>query len=141
VEVKMVDDLNESTLGGEEEGLTYESYVFPGVAQVNVLRDAIDRLKNRSNETKPDNPLDIQIGGNHYKDWPIQPTEFISRNKLTFLQGNIIKRVCRWNLKGQAKLDIEKAKHELDMMYALEGPDKNKTCACGECTCADKEVK
>ena len=36
-----------------------------------------------------------QIGGKHYKDFKIQPIEFITKNKLSFIQGNIIKYVCR----------------------------------------------
>ena len=35
-----------------------------------------------------------QIGGKHYKDFKIQPIEFITKNKLSFIQGNIIKYVC-----------------------------------------------
>src|SRR5210317_790433 len=41
-------------------------------------------------------PQDKQIGGSHYKDFPIQPYEFISKNELSFFQGNVIKYVCRY---------------------------------------------
>jgi len=36
-------------------------------------------------------PQNKQIGGNHYKDFTIQPYEFISKNNLSFFQGNVIK--------------------------------------------------
>ena len=36
-----------------------------------------------------------QIGGKHYKDFKIQPIEFIFANKLDFIQGNIIKYALR----------------------------------------------
>jgi len=64
--------------------------------------------------------LDKQVGGSHYKGFVIQPTEFIQKNKLSFLQGCIIKRICRYNLKGTPLEDLEKSKHEIDMMIELE---------------------
>ena len=36
-----------------------------------------------------------QIGGSHYKDMKIQPSEFITKNKLLFAEGNAIKYICR----------------------------------------------
>ena len=45
-------------------------------------------------------PQDKQIGGNHYKDFHIQPYEFISKNDLSFFQGNVIKYVCRYKNKA-----------------------------------------
>ena len=39
-------------------------------------------------------PQDKQIGGSHYKKFHIQPYEFISKNDLSFFQGNVIKYVC-----------------------------------------------
>ena len=41
-------------------------------------------------------PQDKQIGGSHYKFFTIQPYEFISKNNLSFFQGNVIKYVCRY---------------------------------------------
>jgi hypothetical protein len=38
---------------------------------------------------------DKQIGGKHYKEYKIQPIEFIVANKLDFIQGNIIKYCLR----------------------------------------------
>ena len=40
-------------------------------------------------------PQYTQVGGNHYTKFPIQPYEFISKNDLSFFQGNVIKYVCR----------------------------------------------
>mgnify|MGYP003129664681 FL=1 len=39
--------------------------------------------------------IDKQIGGKHYKEYKIQPIEFIVANKLDFIQGNIIKYTLR----------------------------------------------
>ena len=65
-----------------------------------------------------------QIGGDHYKKFEIQPTEFIMRNNLSFLQGCIIKRICRYDLKGKPLEDLEKIKHEVDMIIDLGGYDE-----------------
>ena len=66
--------------------------------------------------------LSIQAGGNHYKNFTIQPVEFISKNNLNFLQGCIIKRICRYRVPGGKGLqDLEKIKHEIDLIIQLEG--------------------
>lgn len=64
-------------------------------------------------------PLKTQQGGDHYKNMAIQSVEFITANKLNFLEGCVIKRVCRHRLKGGAE-DIRKAIHELELILRLE---------------------
>ena len=59
-------------------------------------------------------PQDKQIGGNHYKEFHIQPYEFISKNNLSFFQGNVIKYVCRYLNKNGIE-DLEKIKHYCDL--------------------------
>ena len=61
------------------------------------------------------NPYKKQVGGNHYKDMVIQPSEFINKNKLQFAEGNAIKYICRHASKGEVQ-DLEKAKHYIDMI-------------------------
>ena len=61
------------------------------------------------------NPYKKQIGGTHYKDMKIQPSEFINENKLLFAEGNAIKYICRHASKGEVQ-DLEKAKHYIDMI-------------------------
>jgi hypothetical protein len=61
------------------------------------------------------NPYKKQVGGSHYKDMKIQPSEFINRNKLQFAEGNAIKYICRHASKGEVQ-DLEKAKHYIDMI-------------------------
>ena len=59
-------------------------------------------------------PQDKQIGGSHYKDFNIQPYEFISKNDLSFFQGNVVKYVCRYLYKNKIE-DLEKIKHYCDL--------------------------
>jgi len=64
-------------------------------------------------------PLSRQEGGDHYKDMPIQPFEYIHRNGLGFGEGTVIKYVSRWRAKNGVE-DLRKAKHVLEMMIAEE---------------------
>jgi|GEM_PF-561984 len=65
--------------------------------------------------------FDRQVGGEHYKHLKIQPTEFIERNGLSFLEGCVVKRICRHRGKN-GREDLEKAKHEIDMLIELNYP-------------------
>ena len=64
---------------------------------------------------------DKQIGGSHYKDMKIQPSEFINKNDLPFAEGNAIKYICRHKHKGERQ-DLEKAKHYIDMILERDYP-------------------
>ena len=62
-----------------------------------------------------------QIGGNHYRRFKVQPSEFINKNKLLFAEGNAIKYICRHAHKGERQ-DLEKAKHYIDMILERDYP-------------------
>jgi len=66
--------------------------------------------------------LDIQEGGDHYKNMAIQPIEFTHKNGLNFCQGNIIKYVTRYKHKNGLE-DLKKAKHYIDLLIELEYKD------------------
>mgnify|MGYP003137106988 CR=1 FL=1 len=59
-------------------------------------------------------PQDRQIGGSHYKNFVIQPYEFISKNDLSFFQGNVIKYVCRYLNKNGIE-DLNKIIHYCEL--------------------------
>ena len=59
-------------------------------------------------------PQNKQIGGSHYKNFYIQPYEFISKNNLSFFQGCIVKYVCRYMKKDKIK-DLEKIIHYCEL--------------------------
>lgn len=67
----------------------------------------------------PASPLNVQVGGGHYKDLPIQPVEYIHANALGYFEGNVIKYVSRWRKKNGVA-DLEKAKHYIDLLIELE---------------------
>lgn len=71
-------------------------------------------------------PLERQVGGTHYKDFKIQPVEFIHTNGIGFLQGNVIKYICRHAAKG-GEADLRKAIHYCELLLHLEYGDAEKT--------------
>lgn len=87
--------------------------------------EAMDALIATSQEnggwqvTASTGPLDVQVGGSHYKGKLIQPVDYISANKLNFLEGCIVKRITRWREKDGFK-DLEKIKHEVDLLIEME---------------------
>ena len=72
-----------------------------------------------SSEMKQETPLDIQVGGGHYKTMAIQPVEYITKNNLPYCEANVVKYISRWRDKG-GKKDLEKAKHYIDLLIQLE---------------------
>jgi len=71
-------------------------------------------------------PQYTQVGGNHYTKFPIQPYEFISKNNLSFFQGNVVKYVCRYLGKNGIE-DLQKIKHYCDLeIKKLQDGKQNK---------------
>lgn len=66
------------------------------------------------------NPKDKQIGGQHYKNLSIQPSEYIVRNNLDWFSGNVIKYITRWKTKHNTLdkqiEDIDKAIHYCELL-------------------------
>lgn len=59
-----------------------------------------------------------QVGGDHYQKHAIQPWEYAEINKLSFLEGNVVKYITRYKDKG-GKEDLEKAKHCIDLLLEM----------------------
>lgn len=70
-------------------------------------------------EEKPQSALDKQVSGNHYKDFKIQPVEYIYANNIPFLEANVIKYTSRHRAKNKAA-DIKKAIHCLELILQME---------------------
>jgi len=71
------------------------------------------------------NPLQRQVGGNHYKTMKIQPLEFIEANELSFCLANAVKYICRHKNKNGLE-DIEKAIHYLELHKEIHYADQHK---------------
>ena len=65
------------------------------------------------------NPLDVQVGGGHYKKYKIQPVEYAMANGLNYCQANAVKYVTRYKDKGGIE-DLRKAIHNIEILIELE---------------------
>lgn len=68
--------------------------------------------------------LDKQEGGDHYKKLIIQPVEYIMKNNLDFLQGNMIKYATRHKDKNGAE-DLRKVIHYAQLALELQYGEKS----------------
>lgn len=66
--------------------------------------------------------LDVQVDGDHYKKYKIQPAMYSHTNKLDWYQGEIVKYITRFRDKGKQK-DLEKIIHLVQVLIELEYPD------------------
>ena len=67
-----------------------------------------------------------QIGGKHYLKYKVQPSKFVTENKLLYPEGSVIKYILRHQDKG-GKEDLLKAKHFIDMIIERDyGDEKEK---------------
>ena len=71
--------------------------------------------------------LEKQVAGNHYKDLPIQPVEYIHANALGYFEGCVIKYISRWRAKN-GLVDLQKAKHYIELLIELEQRKTDKEC-------------
>ncbi len=67
----------------------------------------------------PDDAMHKQVGGSHYKDLAIQPSEYCERNALSHLQSQVVKYVTRAGKKGDEVEDLKKAIHCLEMRIQM----------------------
>lgn len=63
--------------------------------------------------------LNHQEGGAHYREFIIQPVEYIYWNNIGYLEGNAIKYLTRWRLKNGVE-DLRKARHYIDLLIEME---------------------
>ena len=59
-----------------------------------------------------------QVGGDHYKNYNIQPIDFFVQNDIPFAEASVIKYVLRHRSKNGVQ-DIDKAIHYLDLIKEI----------------------
>jgi len=57
----------------------------------------------------------------HYRQEAIQVWDFIIANEIPYMEGNIIKYICRWREKGGLE-DLQKAKHYIEKLMETVKP-------------------
>ena len=76
------------------------------------------RLKPLKAQGTTERATERQIGGKHYMRFRIQPIEFIMANKLNFIQGCIIKYICRFESMNGVE-DLDKIIHYCELQKEL----------------------
>lgn len=66
---------------------------------------------------------DHQIGGAHYKAHRYETWDVILDWNLGYLDGNAVKYLSRWRLKGGVQ-DLKKARHYIDKLIEIEEQKK-----------------
>ena len=66
---------------------------------------------------------DKQVGGKHYIKYKIQPSKFVTENKLLYPEGSVIKYILRHQDKG-GKEDLLKAIHFIEMIIERDYRDE-----------------
>ena len=80
--------------------------------------DHISHIEKMVNQPAQPHEMVNQIGGSHYQQFKIQPIDFIAANNLSFMTGNVIKHVARYDKKGGLE-DLKKARYYLDKLIGL----------------------
>jgi hypothetical protein len=94
-----------------------ERSIMTSVPLPQYAQDIIEEFKQSAGASSLPQPLERQVGGNHYRQLAIQPIEYILANSLDFCQGNVIKLVTRYRDKGGIE-DLDKAIHYIEFMKA-----------------------
>lgn len=79
---------------------------------LNEICDKVDAMEDVANQP-------------HYTRFKIQPIEFIKANELGFLEGNVIKYVCRYPYKGTPLKDLYKARDYINHLIAKQKEKEN----------------
>ena len=76
-----------------------------------------DRISDRGMAVSADtgNAWDKQVGGEHYKQYAIQPAKFALANGLDYAQSNAIKYIVRHKDKNGVQ-DLDKAIHYIELL-------------------------
>ena len=93
----------------------YEQYMY--------RKNQEEKLIEGTYEYEYGKPSDKQIGGSHYKDCVIQPADYIVKNNLDFLEGNVVKYITRHKTKNGIE-DIRKVIHYAELILELEYGEK-----------------
>jgi hypothetical protein len=72
-------------------------------------------------EAKHGSALDTQVGGDHYKDYAIQPKVFFILNQIPGHKTSICERILRYDHPtGKGREDLMKIKHEVDLILEID---------------------
>ena len=74
-----------------------------------------ERIMEKDKVSLSNNAWDKQVGGEHYKQYAIQPAQFALANGLDYAQSNAIKYIVRHKDKNGVQ-DLDKAIHYIELL-------------------------
>ena len=113
----------ESLISHEDRGMSRESheqYMYRLSQEDKVVdKKKLKIIEEGTYEYEYGKATDEQVGGSHYKDCAIQPIDYIVKNKLDFLEGNVVKYITRHKEKDGPE-DIKKVIHYAQLILELK---------------------
>ena len=82
-------------------------------------RDSAELTRSAESEAARPRANDYMHGGNHYKAHKYETWDVIIDWNLGYLDGNAVKYLSRWRLKGGVQ-DLKKARHYIDKLIETE---------------------
>ena len=107
-----------------DRGMSRESHEQYMARKLKQDKEEYQELMKGTYEYEYGKATDKQVGGSHYKDCKIMPIEYIYKNKLDFLEGNVVKYITRHKLKGGIE-DIKKVIHYAELILELRYGKEN----------------
>ena len=112
----------ESLISHKDRGMSRESheqYMYRLSQEDKVIdKKKLKIIEEGTYEYEYGKATDEQVGGSHYKDCAIQPIDYIVKNKLDFLEGNVVKYITRHKEKDGPE-DIKKVIHYAQLILEL----------------------
>jgi len=112
----------ESLISHEDRGMpreSHEQYMYRLSQEDKVVdKKKLKIIEEGTYEYEYGKATDEQVGGSHYKDCAIQPIDYIVKNKLDFLEGNVVKYITRHKEKDGPE-DIKKVIHYAQLILEL----------------------
>ncbi len=120
--IKIVKELNEFDIY-KFLGDNGHTYTIDGLIDINSPNNVhnLGALVDDTNTNTYTTTTTFDIKPEHYK-MEITPIEFIIKNNIPFIEGNVIKYICRYKQKN-GKEDLLKAKQYIDFLLEQYGND------------------
>ena len=93
----------------------FDTHRYPPMAKRDDCIRKQERIMEKDKVSLSNNAWDKQVGGEHYKQYAIQPAKFALANGLDYAQSNAIKYIVRHKDKNGVQ-DLDKAIHYIELL-------------------------
>ena len=93
----------------------FDTHRYPPMVKRDDCVRKQERIMQKDKVSLSNNAWDKQVGGDHYKQYAIQPAKFALANGLDYAQSNAIKYIVRHKDKNGVQ-DLDKAIHYIELL-------------------------